>query len=159
MPPPLSVMSSIDKEQVRMLVTEIGYQAASERLGIKYATLRKWAQRGNWNKPVPHAQAIVTAVTKPADVLAQALADDNQATKLGLSRAARKAAQKLAQYPGEKVIGKAKQLRDIAGAASTVHGWDSANSRTNVFANQAVVIDDATIDELQARLKRLRGEA
>ena len=79
--------------------------------------------------------------------------------ELGLSKATRKAAERLSAYSGEKVIGKAKQLRDIAGAASTVHGWESAKGRgVNVIAQNAVVIDDATIDEFQARLRRLRGE-
>lgn len=152
-------MPSIDKDQVRMLVTEIGYQAASERLGIKYATLRKWAQRGNWNKPVPHAQAIVTAVTKPADVLAQTLADDNRATKLGLSRAARKVADHAAKLKPKAILQESRSLKDIAGVASTVHGWEaSQKSGTNVFSNQTVVISDETVADLRRRLARLRGE-
>ena len=61
----------------------------------------------------------------PADALAATLQADNEQTKLGLSKAARKAAEEF-QNDSVQVINDsrgAKQLRDIAGAAS-VHGWD-----------------------------------
>ena len=86
------------------------------------------------------------------------LQNDNEATKLGLSKAARKAAERLSRYPGEKVIGKAKQLREIAGAASTVHGWEAKQSGVNVFG-QAVVVTDEQIADLRQRLARIRGDA
>jgi len=86
------------------------------------------------------------------------LQNDNEATKLGLSKAERKAAERLSRYPGEKVIGKAKQLREIAGAASTVHDWESAKgSGMNVFG-KAVIVTDEQIADLRRRLARLRGD-
>jgi hypothetical protein len=63
------------------------------------------------------------------------------------------------RYTGEKVIGKAKQLCEIAGAASTVHGWESAKgSGVNVLAQNAVVITPEQVADIRARLARLRGE-
>jgi hypothetical protein len=82
---------------------------------------------------------------------------DNEATKLGLSKATRKAAERLSSYSGEKVIGKAKALRDVAGAASTVHGWEQSKTGVNVFG-QAVVITDEQVADIRMRLARLRGE-
>jgi hypothetical protein len=50
------------------------------------------------------------------------------------------------------VIEKAKQLREIAGAASTVHGWESAKgSGMNVFG-QAVIVTDEQIADLREGL-------
>jgi hypothetical protein len=71
----------------------------------------------------------------------------------------RKAAERFSRYTGEKVIGKAKQLCEIAGAASTVHGWESAKgSGVNVLAQNAVVITPEQVADIRARLARLRGE-
>jgi hypothetical protein len=93
----------------------------------------------------------------PADALAATLQHDNEQTKLGLSKAARKAAERLSRYSGEKVVGKAKALREIAGAASTVHGWNESKQGVNVFGN-AVVVTDEQIADLRRRLARIRGD-
>jgi hypothetical protein len=87
------------------------------------------------------------------------LADDDRATKIGLSKAARKAAERLSRYSGEKVIGKAKQLREIAGAASTVHGWESAKGSGVNVLGQAVIVSDEQIADIRARVARLQGDA
>lgn len=58
-----------------------------------------------------------------------------------------------------QVIRVSRGLKNVTEIAEKVHGWNQNARGTSVFANQAVVIDDATIDELQARLARLRGEA
>ena len=155
-------MQAVDKDQVRMLVTAVGYRQASLQTGIKEPTLRKWAERGGWNskrvKPIPHAQKTVTTVTKPADALAQTLADDNAATRTGLSAAARKAAVHAASMTPVQVIKSSRGLRDVADIASKVHQWDQrSGGGVNVFG-QAVVITDEQVADLRARLRRLRGE-
>jgi len=48
---------------------------------------------------------------------------------LGMSKAARKAAEAFAHYPGRKVIREAKALREVASPAGTVHGWHSAKGQ------------------------------
>ena len=48
-----SPMHSIDKEQVRMLVTAVGYKQASTQTGIPEPTLRQWSHRYNWNRQSP----------------------------------------------------------------------------------------------------------
>jgi hypothetical protein len=55
------------------------------------------------------------------------------------------------------VLGRSKQMRDVASAASTVHGWESKQSGVNVLAQNAVVITDEQIADLRRRLARLRG--
>ena len=95
----------------------------------------------------------------PADALAATLQHDNEQTKLGLSRAARKVADHAAKLRPKAILKDARSLKDIAGVASTVHGWEaSQKSGTNVFSNQTVVISDETVTELRQRLARLRGE-
>ena len=49
-------------------------------------------------------------------------------------------------------------LKNITEVSERTHGWNNQVRFTNVFAGQAVVITDEQIDELQARLRRLRGE-
>ena len=45
-----------------------------------------------------------------------------------------------------------------AGAASTIHSWEQKQGAVNVFG-QAAVITDEQVQDIRARLKRLRGEA
>jgi hypothetical protein len=50
--------------------------------------------------------------------------DDNRETRLGLSAAARKAAETLAKMPGEKIIKHAQAHRHVTASSSLLHGWD-----------------------------------
>jgi hypothetical protein len=151
----------IDRESVRMLAIQVGVREAARRTGLNEDRVCQWSKRYKWlqQKTPEHKRANVSTVSTPGDILLEKLADDNRATKIGLSKAARKAAERLSAYSGEKVIGKAKQLREIAGAASTVHGWESAKgSGVNVMSQNAVVITDEQIADLRRRLARLRGD-
>jgi hypothetical protein len=58
------------------------------------------------------------------------------------------------------VIEKAKQLREIAGAASTVHGWEGGKGGSGVnVLGQAVIVTDEQIADIRARVARLQGDA
>jgi hypothetical protein len=83
--------SQINKEAIRILVADIGYQEASKQTGIAYGTLRQWAKRGHWfNQIQPHAQA-VTAVTKPIhQAHTDALAEMETETRISLARSVRR---------------------------------------------------------------------
>jgi hypothetical protein len=52
------------------------------------------------------------------------LEEDNRETRLGLSAAARKAAETLAKMPGEKIIKHAQAHRHVTASSSVLHGWD-----------------------------------
>jgi hypothetical protein len=52
------------------------------------------------------------------------LAEDSRETRIGLSAAARKAAETLAKMPGSKVIKHAQAHRQVTASSSVLHGWD-----------------------------------
>jgi hypothetical protein len=54
----------------------------------------------------------------------QRLAEDSRETRIGLSAAARKAAETLAKVPGSKVIKHAQAHRHLTASSSVLHGWD-----------------------------------
>ena len=155
-------MPPIDKEQVRMLVTAVGYKQASIQTGIPEPTLRQWSHRYNWNRQVPIPKPgpnHVTTVTKaPAQALADTLREHSAETRLGFSTTARKVAQHAARMTPTQAIRSSRGLKNITEVAEKVHGWNNQARSTSVFAQQAVVITDEEINELQARLRRLRGE-
>ena len=76
-------------------------------------------------------------VRKGADVLSETLADDSRETRIGLSAAARKAAQTFAKMPGSKVIKHAQAHRHMTASADVLHGWDENGD--NVIVNIALL--------------------
>jgi hypothetical protein len=74
------------------------------------------------HRPVP--TALSANVRNGADVLSEVLAEDSRETRLGLSAAARKAAETLAKMPGEKIIKHAQAHRHVTASSSVLHGWD-----------------------------------
>jgi hypothetical protein len=154
---------NIDREAVKTLAIAVGVRKAARQLGLKEATVCKWSERGKWFKspPQPPKQSDVSTVIKsPSNALADTLREHSEQTKLGMATAARKAAKHAAKMTPVQVIRASRGLKNVTEIAEKVHGWNAGTGRgTSVFAQQAVVIDDATIDELQARLRRLRGES
>ena len=63
-------------------------------------------------------------VRKGANVLSETLAEDSRETRIGLSAAARKAAETFAKMPGSKVIKHAQAHRHMTASSSVLHGWD-----------------------------------
>jgi len=68
--------------------------------------------------------ALSANVRKGADVLTEILAEDSRETRIGLSAAARKAAETFAQMPGAKVIKHAQAHRHMTASSSVLHSWD-----------------------------------
>ena len=95
----------------------------------------------------------------PAQAHAAILAELSAQTRTNFARTAAKVSAHAVKMTPVTVIRSSRGLKNVTEIAEKVHGWNAQSRSTSVFANQAVVIDDATIDELQARLKRLRGEA
>jgi len=94
---------------------------------MKRCSRRKWLVKAQQDK----AEAVVTSPTalsanvrKGSDVLSEVLAEDSRATRIGLSAAARKAAETLAKMPGSKVIKHAQAHRHMTASAGQLHGWD-----------------------------------
>lgn len=155
MPAPLDV----DREQVRMLVLEVGVTEASRRTGIDLSTVKQWSARGGWlahtrvpqplptsMQPVP-VTGLVTGVTRqPADALTDVLREHNTETRVSLARATRQAAAKLEACEPED----AKNLKAVAQTAALVHGWqDGQGAGAGVVINIALLGQPAGSSEPQ----------
>jgi hypothetical protein len=93
---------------------------------MKRCSRQKWLVKSQQDK----ADAVVTSATTlsanvrtGSDVLSDLLAEDSRETRLGLSAAARKAAETLAKMPGEKIIKHAQAHRHVTASSSVLHGW------------------------------------
>jgi len=94
---------------------------------MKRCSRQKWLVKSQQDK----ADAIVTSpsalsanVRKGCDVLSEVLAEDSRATRLGLSAAARKAAEHLAASKPAKIVRKHHALRSITQSAAELHDWN-----------------------------------
>jgi hypothetical protein len=94
---------------------------------MKRCSREKWLAKAQQDK----ADAIATSPTalsanvrKGSDVLKETLTEDSRETRIGLSAAARKAAETFAKMPGSKVIKHAQAHRHVTRSASVLHGWD-----------------------------------
>ena len=93
------------------------------------------------------AEAILTSSTalsanvrNGADVLSEILAKDSRETRIGLSSAARKAAETFAEMPDSIVIKHAQAHRHITASSSQLHGWNEAQARCQqVLVNCAIL--------------------
>ncbi len=136
-------------EAVKTLVIALGVRPAARQLNLAEPTVQRWSAKYGWLKqpeptPIPLSIRPTTVTTKPADALKNALADDSKATRLSLSRAARKAAQTLEEAPGAVVIKQAQNMRHVAATAAQVHSWDQQRSSSgpvtlNIMADNAAV--------------------
>ena len=124
-----------------MLVSEIGYNASAEKLGIKACTLRQWAKRFSWNVTRRHAQQTVTAVTTPANALDRTLTQLGESTRTALAKAHHKAAAHAATLPAKDLMSKntAIALRLHGQGAGLVHAWEAKQQQTNVMVNIALL--------------------
>jgi riboflavin synthase len=98
------------------------------------------SQQDKADAVVMSASALSANVRKGADVLSETLAEDSRETRLGLSGAARKAAETFAKMPGSKVIKHAQAHRHVTASASVLHGWDAQQDNgANVIVNIALL--------------------
>jgi hypothetical protein len=94
---------------------------------MKRCSREKWlvkAQHDKADAALTSPTALSANVRNGCDVLSEVLADDSRETRLSLSAAARKAAERLAKMPGEKVIKHAQAHRHITASSSVLHSWD-----------------------------------
>src|SRR5262245_24639969 len=94
---------------------------------MKRCSREKWLIKSRQDKAdaiATSATALSANVRNGAGVLTEILAEDSRETRIGLSAAARKAAETLAKMPGSKVIKHAQAHRHMTASASLLHGWD-----------------------------------
>ena len=112
---------------------------------MKRCSRQKWLVKSQQDKAEAIAMsptALSANVRDGADVLSQTLAEDSRETRIGLSAAARKAAETFAKMPGSKVIKHAQAHRHMTASASVVHGWDDEGNPTPITLNVLNVSGD-----------------
>jgi hypothetical protein len=94
---------------------------------MKRCSRQKWlvkAQQDKADAVATSSRALSANVRKGSDVLSEILEEDSRETRLGLSAAARKAAETLAKMPGSKIIKHAQAHRHVTASSRVLHGWD-----------------------------------
>jgi hypothetical protein len=92
----------------------------------KRAYRERWMEKARaMSQPkIAGALPLSKNVQTGSDVLKETLTEDSRETRIGLSAAARKAAETFAKMPGKKVIKHAQAHRHVTRSASVLHGWD-----------------------------------
>ena len=104
-----------------------GEQERFVQRAMKRCSREKWLAKVQQDKADAVAMsptALSADVRKGSDVLSEVLAEDSRATRIGLSAAARKAAETFGNMPGAKVIRHAQAHRHMTASSSVLHGWD-----------------------------------
>ena len=117
---------------------------------MKRCSREKWlikSQRDKADAIVTSPTALSANVRKGSDVLSEVLAEDSRETRIGLSAAARKAAETFAKMRGTKVIKHAQAHRHMTASSSVVHSWDDKGNQIpftlNVLNINSLSIDNA----------------
>ena len=121
---------------------------------MKRCSREKWLVKSQQDK----ADAIATSPTalsanvrKGADVLSEVLAEDSRAIRIGLSAAARRAAETFAKMPGSKVIKHAQAHRHMTASSSVLHSWDDKGNpipfTLNMLSINSLKLPDGEISE------------
>ncbi len=116
-----------------MLVADFGYQETAKRTGIKYDTLRKWAQRGKWNQPPainkPGPHFVPTITTRPSDLHATLLNELERDTKLSLAKYSAKASKDAERA----TLRDSGHVKEVAQTAAIVHRWNQDKGSTQIL--------------------------
>ena len=134
---------NVDREAVKTLAVAVGVREAARQTGLNEARVLQWSKRDQWFKPTPQPprQSDVITVIKPSVALASTLAEQGEATRLHLSKAALKAGSHLGKLPGAVLVKPdiAQSAKHWTGVAGTVHGWQEKQQQTNVMVNVALL--------------------
>jgi hypothetical protein len=116
---------------------------------MKRCSRQKWLAKAQQDK----ADAVATSPTalsanvrNGSDVLSEVLAEDSRATRIGLSAAARRAAETFAKMPGVKVIKHAQAHRHVTASSSVLHSWDDKGNQIP-FTLNVLNINSLSIDQ------------
>jgi hypothetical protein len=111
---------------------------------MKRCSRQKWlvrSQQAKTHASLTSPGSLSANVRKGSDVLSEILAEDSRETRLGLSAAARKAAETLAKMPGSKVIKHAQAHRHMTASSSVLHGWEQGKEQdqSQIAVNIAIL--------------------
>lgn len=153
----------VDREQVKMLVLEVGCHEAARRLGLAEGTVRQWDNRFGWTASIPRDKPLppsrvqpVTLVTSPSDALASAMREDAMGGRAAALRATRKSLVHMAELPAEELCDKdvAQTLHVHVKSAAIAGGYgasDRADLTGKAFGkrNEVIETDPSCVTILQ----------
>jgi len=144
---------AIDREQVRATYLATGSLKEASRLhGVKYATVRQWANRDLWetsanaNKLVKKAEAIreikrekghSDAVTTchASDALASSLHDNKEKFQSAMALGLTRAASSLTEMDDLSILDNSRKMVDLATAGKTIFGIGNESDRASLQVN------------------------
>jgi hypothetical protein len=94
---------------------------------MKRCSREKWlikSQQDEADAAATSPRALSANVRKGSDVLSEILAEYSRETRIGLSAAARKAAEHLAASKATKIVREHHALRSIVQSAAELHNWN-----------------------------------
>ncbi len=124
----------VSKEAIKLLVIQHGQREAARIAGLNEDTVCSWAHRYGW-KVASKPQAR-TGNTRLVERISDELEANGHATKLSLSRSAKR----MAEESENAKLDKAPLVRQVAQTAALVHGWDKGDKdQAQVAVNIAIL--------------------
>jgi hypothetical protein len=162
--PPSHTANDVDWAGLRAAAVAVGIRKAARQAArdlppdeqerfiqraMKRCSREKWLVKAQQDKADALARsptALSANVRTGSDVLSVILAEDSRETRIGLSAAARKAADELAKMPGSKVIKHAQAHRHLTASASRLYRWDGKDNPIPFSLNVNVLHIDPVPD-------------
>lgn len=141
----------IDREAVRVLVVAIGPRAAARELGLEEDTVCQWSSRYEWVKQAEEMRVKAAAANRerakargelssvvsksPADALAEVIATEGTATRIGAVRYARKAVEHAGSLCGADALAVAGDVKQAMQVLAIADGSGAGSTTTSVQVN------------------------
>lgn len=123
-----------------------GLRQLARNMNIPAGTVLARAKHERWTARIQEAKAIApvassTPTIAPADAAASIMADFGDRSRFAAAKASCRALEHAASLPPDEVLQAARHVKDFTGAASTVHGWGTADGPIGInILSQNVVI-------------------
>lgn len=149
---PGEARTPVNREAVKVLCKAVGVREGARRMGLSEERVMKWSQRdpeGPWSQQTDK-QALSTPtnngltkqeaacpqpVRSASEALDSQLKDDSEQTKISLSRSIRRGSNALEKMADDVPFNKAKNVKELVGAASQLHGWEQQRQSNNLDIN------------------------
>jgi hypothetical protein len=144
---------AIDREQVRATYLATGSLKEASRLhGVKYATVRQWANRDMWEtsgtmtKLIKRADAIrevkrenghsdAVTLCHTSDALSQSMEENKKSFHTSMAQGLTKAATALQEMDGFSALDNSRKMVDLATAGKTIFGIGSDADKPTLSLN------------------------
>jgi len=144
---------AIDREQVRATYLATGSLKEASRLhGVKYATVRQWANRDMWEtsgtmtKLIKRVDAIrevkrenghsdSVLVCHTSDALSQSMEENKKSFHTSMAQGLTKAATALQEMDGFSALDNSRKMVDLASAGKTIFGIGSDADKPTLSLN------------------------